>query len=349
MAPTIPKTSRAVVIDSPNAPWTIKEVPVSQPKQGEILIKVLACGVCHSDSLIQEGHMGTYPRTPGHEIIGTVVAVGEGEKKWEVGAKVGGGWHGGHDGTCRACGRGLFQGCDNGTVNGIFRDGGYAEYCILRTEAVVSIPEDADAAEYAPLLCAGVTVFNGIRKMQIIPGDVVAIQGLGGLGHLAVQYSRKMGYRTVALSSSDSKRDFAKKLGANDYIDTSKEDAAEALQKMGGASLIVVTAPNPKIIGPLAKGLGPLGKLLILAPVGEVPIDSMTLIGKGASVHGWPAGHALDSEEAINFADHQNVKCMVEKYPFDKVEEAVESMMSGKARFRSVLVMEYSFHMLGYS
>ena len=202
------------------------------------------------------------------------------------------------------------------------------------------IPADANPAEYAPLLCAGVTVFNSMRKMGIQQGDTVAVQGLGGLGHLAVQYARKMGYRTVALSSSADKKDFAFQLGATDYIDTSKESAADGLQKMGGASLIVVTAPNPQIMGPLVNGLGPLGKLLVLAPVGDVPINTGSLIHRGQSIHGWPSGHALDSEEAIDFAEKQGVKCMIEKFPFDKVEDAVKHMESGKVRFRSVIVME---------
>ncbi|CAO2651916.1 Nn.00g001990.m01.CDS01 [Neocucurbitaria sp. VM-36] len=343
MAPSIPSKCRAVVIEKAGAPWAIKEVPVEQPKQGEILIKVHACGVCHSDSFLQQGAFGeaaSFPRIPGHEVIGTIVAVGDGEKKWKVGDRVGGPWHGAHDGTCKACNRGLFQICENELVNGVSRNGGYAEYCTLRTEATVRIPEDADPAEYAPLLCAGVTVFNGIRKMGITAGDTVAVQGLGGLGHLAIQYARKMGYRTVALSTSSNKKDFAAQLGATDYIDTSKESAAEGLQKMGGASLIVVTAPNPEVMGPLVNGLGPMGKLLILAPVGEVPINTVSLIMGGRSVHGWPSGHALDSEEAIDFAEKQGVKCMVEKFPFDKVEDAVKHMESGKVRFRSVIVMD---------
>lgn len=343
MSPNIPKTCKAVVIESAGAPWAIKEVPVNQPQHGEVLIKVAACGVCHSDSFLQQGAFGplaSFPRIPGHEVIGTIVATGDGETKWKIGDKVGGPWHGGHDGICKACRKGLNQMCQAGIVNGVNRDGGYAEYCTLRTEAVVSIPADADPAEYAPLLCAGVTVFNGIRNMGITPGDLVAIQGLGGLGHLAVQYARKMGFRTVAISSSGSKREFAKELGANEYIDTSKEDAAEVLQKMGGASLVVITAPNPKIMGPMVKGCGPLGKLLILAPVGDIPVDTVTMVTKGVSVHGWPSGQALDSEEAIAFAENQGVKCMVEKFPFDKVEDAVKHMESGKVRFRSVIVME---------
>lgn len=212
-------------------------------------------------------------------------------------------------GVCKQCNRGQFQMCSNEAINGVSKDGGYAEYVILRSEAVVTIDRGLDVAVGAPLLCAGVTVFNSIRKMGITQGDTVAIQGLGGLGHLAVQYSRKMGYRTVALSSSDKKKDFAIKLGANDYVDGSKEDSGEALQKIGGAALVVVTAPNPKIIGGLLNGLAPGGKLLILAPVGDVPVNSIAMITKGLSVHGWPSGHALDSEEAIQFAYHHDVNC----------------------------------------
>ncbi|KAJ4405443.1 hypothetical protein N0V91_005183 [Didymella pomorum] len=215
-----------------------------------------------------------------------------------------------------------------------------AEYCTLRTEAAVRVPTSVDPASYAPMLCAGVTTYNSLRNMNITAGDVVAVQGIGGLGHLALQYARKMGFRTVALSTSASKRGFAKELGANDYIDTSRQNAAEALQKMGGASCIIVTAPSPEIMGPLIGGLGPRGKLLILAAVGDIPVDTVKLMAKGASVHGWPAGHALDSEEAISFAQHQNVECLVEEFSFDNVEEAIRHMDSGNARFRCVLVME---------
>jgi len=314
MAPSIPKSCKACVIEKAGAPWTIKEVPVEEPKHGEILIKVHACGVCHSDVDMQQGNLGPlaqFPRIPGHEVIGTIVAIGPGESKWQ-----------------------------NELINGVSWNGGYAEYCTLRSEAAVRIPPDADPAQYAPLLCAGITVFNGIRKMNITPGDIVAVQGLGGLGHLAIQYARKMGYRTVALSSSDAKREFAMKLGATDYVDNSKEDSAEALQKMGGASLVVVTAPNPKMMGNLVNACGPCGKILILSPVGEVPVDTGVMIHYGISVHGWPSGHALDSEEAIAFAEHQGVECMVEKFPFDKVEDAVKHMTSGKVRFRCVLTMD---------
>lgn len=249
-----------------------------------------------------------FPRIPGHETIGKIVAVGEGEGKWKVGDVVGGPWHGQHDGVCKACNRGLFQMCENELVNGVSRDGGcelllqcrpagcqssernhsltfnlVAEYTILRSEATVRIPPGADPVQYAPLLCAGVTVFNGIRKMNITHGDIVAVQGLGGLGHLAVQYARKMGYRTVAISTSDKKKDFAMELGANDFIDTSKESAADALQKMGGAGLIVVTAPNPEVMGPLVNGLGPLGKLLILARKFDISMRSYMVLTRQSS------------------------------------------------------------------
>ena len=230
--------------------------------------------------------------------------------------------------------------CQNAAINGVTKDGGYAEYVLLRSEAVVKVPADVNPVEYAPILCAGVTVFNSIRKLQILPGDLVAVQGLGGLGHLAVQYANKMGYRVAALSSRDEKREFAQKLGAHDYINTSKVDASKKLMDMGGASLIVCTAPNPKAIGPLTAGLEPGGKLLVLAPCGAVEINSLDLIGKAISVSGFPSGHALDSEEAIAFTKLHNIRCMVETFPLTDAQKAFDHMLSGDARFRSVIVME---------
>lgn len=229
--------------------------------------------------------------------------------------------------------------CQNEAINGVTRNGGYGEYVILRTEAVVSVPRDVDPAEYAPLLCAGVTVFNSLRKQNITTGELVAVQGLGGLGHLALQYASKMGYKVVAISSSDAKQKFAKDLGANEYIDTSKGDAGEQLQKMGGAACIILTAPSAKVIPGLMKGLGLQGKLLILAAAGPVEINTVPMIGKGLSISAWPSGHALDSEEAIDFAMIHGVHCMVEKFPLDKANEAIEHMLSGKVRFRAVLTM----------
>ncbi|KAF5021144.1 hypothetical protein F66182_6844 [Fusarium sp. NRRL 66182] len=338
---SLPKTYKACVIDKANAPWTLRDVPLKHPSKGQILVKVLACGVCFSDVATGSGHMGdVFPRVPGHEIVGDVVQVGEDVSNLKNGDRVGGPWHGGHDQTCRQCQRAQFQMCDNKAVNGVSQDGGFAEYVLLRSEAAVRVPKDMDPAEAAPLLCAGVTVFNGIRKLHVEQGSIVAVQGLGGLGHLAVQYANKMGYEVVALSSGDDKADFAKKLGAHHYINTSKTDVAVELNKLGGASIIVATAPNPKAISPLVGGLAPEGKLLNLAPVGAVEVNTVALIQKGASVSGWPSGHALDSEQAIRFSVTHGVKCMIERYPLDKVQDAVDSLVAGKPRFRNVLVME---------
>ncbi|CAM1504885.1 Fc.00g024760.m01.CDS01 [Cosmosporella sp. VM-42] len=338
---SLPKTYKAVVIDKANAPFDLKDVELKHPAKGQVLVKVLACGVCFSDLATVGGHMGdVFPRVPGHEIVGDVVEVGEGVSNFKGGERVGGPWHGGHDGQCRQCQRSQFQMCDAKAVNGVTQDGGFAEYVLLRTEAVVRVPKEIDPAEAAPLLCAGVTVFNGIRKLHVEQGDIVAVQGLGGLGHLAVQFANKMGYEVVVLSSGDDKADFAKQLGAHHYINTKTKDAPAELMKLGGASIIVQTAPNPQVIGALVGGLAPGGKLLSLAPVGPVEFNTAILVGKGASVHGWPSGHALDSEEAIRFAITHNVKCMIEKYPFADVQKAVDSLKAGKPRFRNVLVMQ---------
>ncbi|MCJ1474798.1 hypothetical protein MMC13_003458 [Lambiella insularis] len=340
MAPSLPKTYKAAIFKKKGESLTIEDVELKEPAAGEVMIKVEACGVCHSDSLVQAQMMGPLPMIPGHEIIGRVVANGPGDKHlYKIGDRVGGAWHGGHDGTCKACKRGLFQMCPNAVVNGVQRNGGYAEYCNLREEAAVPIPEHADAAACAPLLCAGVTVFNSMRHMNIPPGELVAIQGLGGLGHLAIQYAHKMGYKVAALSSSGSKEKFARELGANEYLDASRVDHAEGLQKLGGAAMIVVTAPNPEIIGSLLEGLGIQGKLLVLAPVGEIKVNTLPMVQKGLSVHGWPSGHSLDSEEAIEFAEVHGVNCMVETFSLADANKAYDHMMSGNVRFRSVIKM----------
>ncbi|EMC97950.1 hypothetical protein BAUCODRAFT_31962 [Baudoinia panamericana UAMH 10762] len=337
----LPKSFKAAILTGVKEKLVVKDIPMLDVVDGEILIKVHACGVCHSDHHVANGDMGPPHITRlGHEMVGTVVAVPDSEQRWRVGDRVGGPWHGGHDGTCKSCNRGLYQMCENELVNGVSREGGYGEYATLRREAVVRIPEDMDPAKAAPLLCAGVTVFNGMRRMGVTAGDIVAIQGLGGLGHLAIQYARKMGFRTVALSRGTSKKDFAMQLGANDYIDTEAHDTAEELQKLGGAAMIVVTAPNPQIISPLLGGLAPQGKLLIHTAVGPVSVNTVPMVIKALSVHGWPSGHALDSEEAIAFAQAQGVECMIEKFPLEMVNEAMEHMLSGKVRFRAVLVMD---------
>lgn len=230
--------------------------------------------------------------------------------------------------------------CDNAVSNGVSRDGGYAEYAFLRSEAVVRVPLDVDPAEYAPLLCAGVTVFNSMRKLNIPSGEVVAVQGLGGLGHLAIQYANKMGFKVIALSSGDQKKEFARQLGAHGYIDVSKEDPCAKLMELGGAAMIVATAPNPQAISPLVGGLQAGGHLLVLAPVGNIEVDTVALLMKGASVSSYPSGHALDAEETISFTQLHGVRCMVEKFPLADAQKAWDHTLSGNVRFRSVLVME---------
>ncbi|KIW21454.1 hypothetical protein PV08_02034 [Exophiala spinifera] len=336
---SLPKEYKAAVFEAKGQPLTFKQIKLELPKPGEVLVKVLACGVCHSDVVVQHGLFGNgFPIIPGHEVIGEVAAVPEGETRWTVGARVGAPWHGGHDGTCTPCRQGLFQMCEKEQINGVTRDGGYAEYVTLRTEAVVSVPEDVDPAAFCPLLCAGVTVFNSLRKQNIVPGSLVAIQGLGGLGHLALQYTSKMGYRTVAISSSPEKKEFATQLGAHEYIDASQGDIGEQLQKLGGASCIIFTAPNQKLIPSLLRGLGPLGKLLILAASAPVEVDTASMIRYGLSLVAWPSGHALDSEDAISFARVHGVNVLIEKFPLDNANEALQKMIDGKVRFRGVLI-----------
>ncbi|KHN93686.1 zinc-binding dehydrogenase [Metarhizium album ARSEF 1941] len=337
----LPKTFKAVVLTESNGPFELQDVELQHPGPGQVLVKVLACGLCFSDIGLARGDMGdVFPRTPGHEIVGDVVELGPGVEYISIGQRVGGPWHAGHDGQCRACRRGQFQMCDEAAVNGLTKDGGLAEYVLLRQEAVVRISKDADPAQVAPLLCAGVTVFNGIRKMHVEQGALVAVQGLGGLGHLAVQYAHKMGYEVAVLSSGDDKADFAKQLGAHYYINTKKLDGPGELKKLGGAAVIVQTAPSPAVVGRLLAGLAPGGKLLSLAPVGGVEIDTVAMVLRGLSVAGWPSGHALDSEEAIRFAQTHGIKCMIEKYPLADVQKAVDSLVAGKPRFRNVLVMQ---------
>lgn len=340
--PSLPETYRAVVITEANSPFTLRHVPLKAPGEGELLVKVLACGVCFTDVAAATGEMGThiYPRVPGHEIVGDVVQVGAGVTNFKIGARVGGAFHAGHDSTCRACQRGRFQQCENEAINAVSRDGGFAEYVLLRSEAAIRVPAEMDPAEAAPLLCAGVTVFNGIRKQHIEQGGLVAVQGLGGLGHLAVQYARKMGYEVAVLSSGDDKAAFAKKLGAHHYINSRATDAADELNKLGGADLIVMTAGAPKAVPTLVRGLAPGGTLLTLAAAKGVELDFGRLIMKGARIQGWLTGGPLDCEEAVKFALQNDIHCMIERYKLDDVQKAVEDLLAGKPRFRNVLVME---------
>ncbi|KAF7158167.1 hypothetical protein CNMCM5623_002833 [Aspergillus felis] len=338
---TIAQTYKQAVFKSAGAPLVIEESPLTPPGPNEILVKVEACGVCFSDVFAQNNVMGGgFPIVPGHEIIGRVAAVGDNVSGWTVGDRIGGGWHGGHDGTCKACRKGWYQMCSSQVVNGETKNGGFAEYCLLNPEAAVRIPSHVPAAKYAPILCAGVSVFNSIRHMNVPVGETVAIQGLGGLGHLAIQYANKMGYWVVAISRDATKEKFVRELGAHEYIDSSKKDAGVALQKLGGVSLVVSTAPTAEVISPLLKGLGILGKLLILSVPGELPIDTVTMLKYGLSVQVWPSGHATDSEDAIAFTELHNINCMVEEFPLQTANEAYEAMLKGTVRFRAVITME---------
>ncbi|KAB8068493.1 chaperonin 10-like protein [Aspergillus leporis] len=338
---TIPQTYKQAVFKSAGAPLVIEEAPLTPPGPNEILVKVEACGVCFSDVFAQNNVMGGgFPIVPGHEIVGRVAAVGDNVSGWTLGDRIGGAWHGGHDGTCKACRKGWYQMCGSQVVNGETKNGGYAEYCLLNHEAAVRVPSHVPAAKYAPILCAGVSVFNSLRHMNIPVGETVAIQGLGGLGHLAIQYANKMGYRVVAISRDAKKERLVRELGAHEYIDSSQEDAGTALQKLGGASLVVSTAPTAEVMSPLLKGLGILGKLLILSVPGEVPIDTVTMLKYALSVQVWPSGHATDSEEAIAFTELHNINCKVEEFPLEKANEAYEAMLKGTVRFRAVIIME---------
>ncbi|MFD2518483.1 alcohol dehydrogenase [Salinimicrobium flavum] len=319
-----------------------KIVELDKPKPGpkEVLIKVEACGICHSDAFVKDGTFPgiQYPRVPGHEVVGTVEEVGERVNIWKKGQRVGVGWHGGHCFECDPCRKGDFINCKNAKVSGISYDGGYAEFMTAPQEAVASVPKELSSAEAAPLLCAGITVFNALRNSGIKPGDIVAVQGIGGLGHLAIQYSAKMGMLTVAISHSDNKKELAKELGAKHFINTEKEDPAKALQKLGGAKLILATAPVGKAITAVVDGLGIDGKLLIVAATGEeVKVSPMQLLMGRKSLAGWPSGTAKDSEDTLDFSALTGTVPMIEEYPLDKVNEAYDRMINNKARFRVVL------------
>ncbi|KAK3390656.1 chaperonin 10-like protein [Podospora didyma] len=341
---SLPKTYKHAVFKTKGGPLILEDAPLQLPSAGELLIKVEACGVCHSDIYAQyDGVGGGFPVTPGHEIIGRVVAVGSGAEAqtWKVGDRIGSGWHGGHDGTCKACKQGFNQMCDNQLVNGITKAGGYAEYCLLRAEASVHVPDNVDAATYAPILCAGVTVFNSIRHMNIPAGATVAVQGLGGLGHLAIQYTRRMGYRVIAISRGADKEKAARALGANDYINCSEGgDPGSQLKAFGDVSLIISTAAAAEAISPLVKGLGILGKLLVLSIPGDLTVDTYAMVNKGLSVYCWPSGHAGDSEDAIQFTQINNVECAIEKFSLSDVQNAYDAMINGTVHFRAVLTMD---------
>src|SRR6202051_2884474 len=333
---------KAVQVTKPGGNFELVERNIPEPARNQVRIKVEACGICHSDALVKEGHGPgiQYPRVPGHEIAGRIDAVGTDVTNWKPGQRVGVGWHGGHDFTGNACRRGDFMNCQNEKITAISHDGGYQEYMVPPAEAVAAIPDDLPAAEAAPLLCAGITVFNALRNSGARAGDLVAAHGIGGLGHLGIQYARQMGFRTVAIGRGKDKQPLAEKLGAHEYVDTSAGAPAEALQKLGGAKLILATAPDSKSISALVDGLAGNGKLLIVgAGFESLSVTPLQLIGGRKTIQGWPSGTAKDSEDTLRFSSLSGVRPMIERYPIEKVAEAYDQMISGRARFRVVLTM----------
>ena len=334
---------RAVQISQANGPFEFVEREIPKPPPGSVRIKVQACGVCHSDSMVKEGLFPgiQYTKIPGHEVAGVIDAVGEGVADWSKGQRVGVGWHGGHCNACDACRRGQFVLCKRMKIPGITYDGGYAEYMIAPKEALALIPEELSSVEAAPLLCAGITTFNALRNSCARAGDTVAVLGIGGLGHLAVQFCAKMGFRTVAIARGADKEPLAKQLGAHHYIDSQSGDVAQMLQQLGGAKVILSTATNQDAVSAVVGGLSNNGQLLIVGiPYEPIRIQAMVLIGGDRSVKGWAAGTSIDSQDTMNFSVLTNVRSMNVTYPLEKADEAYQLMMNGEARFRVVLLME---------
>jgi D-arabinose 1-dehydrogenase-like Zn-dependent alcohol dehydrogenase len=332
---------KVVQVANANAPLELVERDIPEPKARQVRIKVQACGVCHSDMFtVTGGFPGIqFPRVPGHEIVGIIDALGTDVPDWKKGARVGVGWHGGHCGHCNSCRRGDFITCSTGQIPGISYDGGYAEYMIAPCEALASVPDELKSDDAAPLLCAGITTFNALRHSGAGPGDLVAILGIGGLGHLGVQFAAKMGFRTVAIARGADKGPLAKKLGAQIYIDSTTQNAAKELSQLGGAKVILATVTDAKSMSSVVGGLGIDGKLLIVGASGEpIEVSSMMLIGGRRSIAGWPSGTAPDSEDTLKFSLQANVRPMIETFPLAKAAEAYQRMMSGKARFRVVLI-----------
>jgi D-arabinose 1-dehydrogenase-like Zn-dependent alcohol dehydrogenase len=331
---------KSMVVRSPKAPLVLENRPIPEPGRGEVRIRVHACGVCHSDTFVTDGLWPglQLPRVPGHEVAGVLDAAGEAVTRFRVGDRVGLGWHGGHDGTCDACLRGKFIHCRNGRVTGIAYDGGYGEYVIAPEIAVAPIPEGLEFPEAAPLLCAGVTTFNALRNVGARSGDLVAVQGLGGLGHLGVQYARAMGFEVVAISRGTDKEPFARKLGAHHYVDSGRKDFAQAMTKLGGARVILATAPNAPAISALVAGLGVEGCLLIVAaPFEPLALGAVDFIARDGRMQGWSSGTAADSEDAMRFAALHGVRPTIERYALADASRALGAMLEGTVRFRAVL------------
>jgi D-arabinose 1-dehydrogenase-like Zn-dependent alcohol dehydrogenase len=336
-------TMKTAQVPGPGGEFEITEREIPAPGPGQVLIKVQACGVCHSDAFTKDGSWPgiQYPRVPGHEVVGIIDRIGAAVSAWKKGQRVGVGWHGGHDGTCRQCRRGDFRNCSNLQVAGISYDGGYQEYMLAPVEALVAVPESLAAGEAGPLLCAGITTYNALRHSGALPGDLVAVQGIGGLGHLGIQFAHKFGYEVVAIGRGPETGALARKLGASLYIDSKATNAAVALQQMGGARVILATAPNSKAMSALVDGLGPNGRLLVIgATFDPIEVTPVQLISGSRSIHGWASGTPADSEDALRFAELSGVRPMIETYPLEEASQAYTRMLSGKAEFRVVLTMQ---------
>jgi len=333
---------KAAQIPKPGADFEIVEREIPTPSAGQVRIKVQACGVCHSDLFTKEGAWPgiEYPRVPGHEVVGTIDEVGAGVTGWKNGQRVGVGWHGGHDGTCLACRRGDFRNCQNLQVPGVSYDGGYQQYMLAPAEALAVMPENLNDVEAAPLLCAGITTYNALRHSGAMPGDLVAVLGIGGLGHLGIQFASKFGYKVAAVGRGSESAALAKKLGANAYIDNKATNAAEALQKLGGAQVILATAPSSKSMSEVIDGLAPNGKLMVIgASMDPIEVTPVQLINGSRSIQGWASGTPADAEDTLRFAELTGVRPMIETYPLEKAAEAYARMISGNAQFRVVLTM----------
>ena len=333
---------KAVQVPKPGADFEIVEREIPEPGAGQVRIRVQACGVCHSDVITKEGIFPgiSYPRVPGHEVAGVIDKVGTGVTYWKMGERVGVGWHGGQDGTCLACRRGDFANCESTIVCGISYDGGYQEYMVAPVEALAHMPESLDPADAAPLMCAGITTFNALRRSGAMPSDLAVVQGIGGLGHLGIQFAKKFGYKVVAIGRGTENAALAKKLGADVYLDGTASDAAAELQKLGGARVVLATAPSGKAMSQLVGGLGPNGVLLVIGAADDpIEVPAVALILGRKRIQGWSAGIPTDSEDTLRFAEMTGVRAMIEKYPLAKAPEAYARMMSGKAEFRVVLTM----------
>ena len=334
------KTARAVQVASPGGPLEMVEREIPQPGPRQVLIRVQACGLCHSDALTKEGHWPgiQYPRIPGHEIAGVIEAAGTGVPNWKPGQRVGVGWLGSYCGYCDSCRRGSFVTCANQLIPGITMDGGYQDYVLVPFEGLALIPDELTPIEAGPLMCAGITTFNSLRNSGARPGDTVAILGIGGLGHLGVQFAAKMGFRTIAIARGTDKEPLARELGAHHYIDSRATDVGQALQKLGGAKIVLATATSAEAMAPAIGGLAVDGRLIVLgADFKPMPLVTAGLIGRRTGISGWPSGSSIDSEDTMRFSAMTGIRPMTETFPLEKAAEGYERMMSNQARFRVVL------------